>query len=179
MVYSLSVLLATLRALSKTGVVAELRVQAGLPVRSRAAPYASATTSARPRILSSRTLAWLSTRSETTLDDAQRTVTARLVMVNPTVATAVQLAQRFATMIRDRHAAALEGWLDEAAQCGSVALRSFANGIRADQEAVHAALSVPWSNGRTEGCVNRLKCVKRQMYGRGKLDLLRLRLIGT
>jgi transposase len=53
-----------------------------------------------------------------------------------------------------------------------------ANGLRADLEAVRAGLSVDWSNGRTEGNVNRLKCVKRQMYGRGKLDLLRLRLIG-
>jgi transposase len=54
-----------------------------------------------------------------------------------------------------------------------------ANGLRADLAAVRSGLTVEWSNGRTEGSVNRLKCVKRQMYGRGKLDLLRLRLIGT
>jgi hypothetical protein len=52
---------------------------------------------------------------------------------------------------------------------------SLANGIRAD--AVCAALTVSWSNGRTERNVNQLKCLKRQMNGRGKPDLLHLRLI--
>jgi transposase len=82
-------------------------------------------------------------------------------------------------MVRERQAATLEHWLDTAVQSEIKALRSLANGLRADLAAVRAGLSVEWSNGRTEGSVNRLKCVKRQMYGRGKLDLLRLRLIGT
>ena len=51
--------------------------------------------------------------------------------------------------------------------------------IRADQKAVTAAIVEPWSNGQTEGQVTRLKLVKRQMYGRAKLDLLRARLIGA
>jgi transposase len=56
---------------------------------------------------------------------------------------------------------------------------SFANGVRRDIAAVHAAISSPWSNGQTEGQVTRLKLVKRQMYGRAKLDLLEARLIGA
>ena len=47
------------------------------------------------------------------------------------------------------------------------------------RDAVHAALSLPWSNGRVEGHINRLKCLKRQMYGRAKLDLLQQRLLAT
>jgi transposase len=100
-----------------------------------------------------------------------------LETVNDTVTKAVQLAQQLATMVRERQAATLELWLDEAAESEIKALRSLANELRGDLAAVQAALTVRWSNGRTEGSVNRLKCLKRQMYGRGKLDLLRLRLM--
>jgi transposase len=55
-------------------------------------------------------------------------------------------------------------------------LASFGRGIVDDQAAVCAALTEPWSNGVTEGHVTKLKLVRRQMYGRGKLDLLRARL---
>jgi len=70
----------------------------------------------------------------------------------------------------------LPGWIDLAA---SSLVGSFANGARRDIVAVHAAISSPWSNGQTEGQVTRLKLVKRQMYGRAKLDLLEARLIGA
>jgi transposase len=53
----------------------------------------------------------------------------------------------------------------------------FAKGLRRDLQAVTAALKWDWSNGQTEGQVNRLKTLKRAMYGRAKLDLLRLRLV--
>jgi transposase len=56
-------------------------------------------------------------------------------------------------------------------------LASFATGIRADREAVAAAIVEPWSNGQTEGQITKPKAVKRRMFGRAKLDLLRARLI--
>lgn len=59
------------------------------------------------------------------------------------------------------------------------ALSSFATGIASDRSAVRAALVQPWSNGQTEGQITRSKCVKRQMYGRAKIDLLEARLIGV
>ena len=77
-------------------------------------------------------------------------------------------------MLRGRDAEALAQWVADAE--GSL-LASLANGIRADLAAVKAALTDPWSNGQTEGQVTRLKLVKRQMYGRGGLDLLRARLV--
>lgn len=58
-------------------------------------------------------------------------------------------------------------------------MASFARGLRDDRPAVTAALSLPWSNGQTEGQITKLKLVKRQMYGRAKLDLLRARLLGA
>jgi transposase len=55
---------------------------------------------------------------------------------------------------------------------------SFAKGIKQDLIAVTNALTLPWSNGQTEGQVNRLKLIKRQMYGRANFDLLRKRVLG-
>jgi transposase len=80
------------------------------------------------------------------------------------------LVERFHRMVRDRDPDALPAWITDAA--GSV-LASFGKGIVADQAAVLAALTQPWSNGQ----ITRLKLVKCQMYGRAKLDLLRARLI--
>jgi transposase len=76
-------------------------------------------------------------------------------------------------MVRQRDAAALGPWLDAAA----APLASCANGLRADQAA--AALFLPLSNGQTVSHITELKLVKRQMYGRAKLDLLRARLLGA
>ncbi len=69
----------------------------------------------------------------------------------------------------------LDSWLDRAARS---LIATFANGIIKDREAVQAAIASAWSNGQTEGQICKLKLVKRQMYGRGKIDLLQARVIG-
>lgn len=56
---------------------------------------------------------------------------------------------------------------------------SFATGITKDKAAICAAITEPWSNGQTEGQITKLKLVRRQMYGRAKIDLLQARLIVT
>jgi transposase len=94
----------------------------------------------------------------------------------PVLAVARSLFDRFQAIVRNRHADALADWLDEAA-IGPLA--SFANGLRTDRSAVAAALALQWSNGQTEGHITKLKLVKRQMYGRAKLDLLRARILGA
>src|SRR5262249_57632483 len=84
------------------------------------------------------------------------------------------LAKESAGMIRREHEAALAGWLVRAETNGMpLELRGFAATLRQDQAAVEAALQEPWSNGPVEGCINRLKTIKRQMYGRANFDLLR------
>ncbi len=85
--------------------------------------------------------------------------------------------QRFERLIRERDGGAFLGWLTETAQCDIPDLCGFAAGIRRDQAAVEAAITSTWSNGQTEGQINRLKTLKRQMYGRTKLDLLRQRFL--
>ncbi|MGY6704621.1 transposase, partial [Roseinatronobacter sp.] len=69
---------------------------------------------------------------------------------------------------------ALKAWLVEAEES---LIAAFARGLRRDQAAIAAALREPWSNGQTEGQINRLKTLKRQMYGRANIDLLRARLV--
>jgi transposase len=79
-------------------------------------------------------------------------------------------------MIRKKIEADLEPWIADASASLIV---SFASGIIRDRMAVRAAITSPWSNGQTEGQITKLKLVKRQMYGRGKIDLLQARLIGA
>jgi transposase len=92
----------------------------------------------------------------------------------PVLATARDLMERFHGMIRARDPDAFGPWLTDTE---SSLIASFGKGIKADFAAVRAALCEPWSNGQTEGQITKLKLVKRQMYGRAKLDLLRARLI--
>jgi transposase len=56
-------------------------------------------------------------------------------------------------------------------------LRAFGDSLQRDEAAVRAALRLEWSNGQVEGQVNRLKLIKRQMFGRAKFDLLRKRVL--
>src|SRR6266568_6446631 len=87
------------------------------------------------------------------------------------------LSQEFVTMLKERQAEALDSWLNRAKACHVTELTSFVNGIRRDYAAVRAAFSSEWSNGTTEGNVNRLKFLKRQMFGRAHLDLLRVKVL--
>lgn len=99
---------------------------------------------------------------------------ARIEAALPTLAAARALIERFTDMVRNAREDALSDWLDEA---DDSQLSSFARGLRRDHAAVAAALREPWSNGQTEGQINRLKTLKRQMYGRANIDLLRARLV--
>ena len=94
----------------------------------------------------------------------------------PTLVEAREIIAEFHLMIRRKTEVGLIPWI-ERARASLVA--SFANGVVKDEAAVRAAMTSPWSNGQTEGQITRLKLVKRQMYGRGKIDLLQARLIGA
>ena len=110
-----------------------------------------------------------------TLDDADRRFVTALLERSPAIATAVDLVNRFVTMVKDQVADAFDGWLREA-EASPLAL--FTAGLRRDEDAVRAALTEPWSNGQVEGQVNRLKVIKREMYGRAGFDQLRCRVLG-
>jgi transposase len=95
------------------------------------------------------------------------------------VAEAIDLAQDFTTLIRQRQPAQLDPWLQRAAASTLEAMQRFATGLHADYAAVKAGVTLPWSNGPVEGHINRLKMLKRQMFGRARLDLLRRRFVGA
>jgi len=94
------------------------------------------------------------------------------------LATVTQLVQRFATLLRERRGLGqLVAWIEAVEDTDIPELRSFASGLRKDWAAVTAGLTLPWSSGGVEGHVNRIKMLKRQMYGRANLDLLRSRVL--
>jgi transposase len=93
------------------------------------------------------------------------------------LAAALDLAAELAAMLRKQSVVSLKDWLAKALASPSKELRIFGDGLRADEAAVAAALSEKWSNGPVEGQVNRLKTIKRQMYGRAGLKLLRARVL--
>ncbi len=80
-------------------------------------------------------------------------------------------------MMRQRDRAAYAPWRQVVREQQIPELDHYASGLDRDQEAVLAALTLEWSNGQTEGQVNRLKTLKRQMYGRANFDLLRKRVL--
>jgi len=93
------------------------------------------------------------------------------------LAGAIELAQDFCAIVRQRQANRFDEWLARAVASGVAPLQRFARGLCADYEAVKAGLRLPWSNGPVEGHINRLKMLKRQMFGRAKLDLLSRRFL--
>jgi transposase len=162
------------RRLKTAGFKGSSRVVAEWRTRRR---RAEAAPSCGPRKCpSSRVIARMMTiaRDQLSKDDAVTIATIEAAV--PALVTARELFDRFQAMIRQRKSADLSSWLQDAA---ASLLASFVNGLRADESAVAAALVEPWSNGQTEGQITKLKLVKRQMYGRAKLDLLRARLIGA
>jgi transposase len=88
-----------------------------------------------------------------------------------------KLALAFRKIFENKNAGLLPQWIDEAKSSGIVSLKNFASGLESDYAAVEAAATYEWSNGQVEGQVNRLKTIKRQMYGRAGFDLLRKRVI--
>jgi transposase len=102
---------------------------------------------------------------------------ARLEQASPQVATARRLVHEYAQMVRERQQDHLDDWVQAAHASGIRELRYFARGLQRDYEAVAAGPSLPWSSGPTLGHINRLKTLKRQMYGRAGFDLLRQRVL--
>jgi transposase len=123
---------------------------------------------------SARVVARLMTMARDQLSRQDAVLVAAFEAAVPALVSVRNLVDRFHQMIQRKQVSELASCIEQAE---GTALASFANGLNADQAAVVAALSEPRSNGQTEGQITKLKLVKRQMYGRAKLDLLRVRLV--
>ena len=127
--------------------------------------------------LTPRRAAWLVLRRETKRTEAEAQQLAHLRAQDTEVAEAIDLAEEFATLVRQRQPAQLDPWLHRAATSTLEALQRFATGLYEDYEAVKAGVTLPWSSGPVEGHINRLKMLKRQMFGRARLELLSRRFL--
>jgi transposase len=116
-----------------------------------------------------RTIARFLTVGRDRLSKSESVTVAAIEAGVPLLVEARDIVATFQAMIRKRSLGDLEPWLERAR---SSLVASFASGVVKDQAAVAAAITSPWSNGPTDGQITKLKLVKRQMYGRGKLDLL-------
>ena len=162
------------RRLTARGFRGSLRVVGEWATRRRRAEKADAEN--LQRIPSARTIARLMTIGRDTLSKAETVTVAAIEAGVPTLVEAREIIAEFHMMIRGKAAAELTPWIDRA-RASLVA--SFASGVAKDEAPVRAAITLPWSNGQTEGQITRLKLVRRQMYGRGNIDLLQARLIGA
>ena len=150
--------------------------QGAAPHRPRARP-GPPLVAAPKQVLTPRTAAWTVLRPLERRGSEDNALLARLCEAAPTLATAVELAEEFAALVRERKPERLDPWLRRAQDSAVPALQRFAKRLSSDYDAVRAAVTLAWSNGQVEGQVNRLKTLKRQMYGRASLDLLERRFL--
>jgi len=129
------------------------------------------------RRLSPSQAAWLLVQQPADLNEDEHAALDKMQKAIAEVSTAYTLAQDFVRMMRERTSEALTGWIARAAASCIAELGSFANGLQRDLAAVTAGLSLPWSNGQVEGQINRLKLIKRTLYGRASFNLLRKRVL--
>jgi transposase len=147
--------------------------------RRRGKPPASVPVQPRQRVLSARQAAWLLVRRPEDLEEEEQQRLKRLCHHSAEVHTAYILVQEFIQMVKQRSATRFGDWLARTEASGISELQDFVTGLRRDYAAVVAALSLPYSNGQVEGQVNRLKLIKRSMYGRANFDLLRRRVLAA
>jgi transposase len=123
-----------------------------------------------------RHLAWLFLRNPEQLEKQEKQ---RLSLIRKAqkLEIAYGLAQQFVTLLKERNAQPLSTWLWDCQMSGISDLVTFAQGLEKESSALHAAFTLPYSNGPVEGNITKLKYIKRSMYGRGGFPLLRQRVL--
>ena len=155
-----------------------LRAAQGITLARKPAKQPRPVLVAAPRrVLTSRTTAWLVLRRAEKRSADERALLADLRQHAPELNEAIGLAEEFTGLIRDHAPDRLDPWLQRTRDSTVRQLQSFAKRLMDDYAAVRAGVALAWSNGPTEGQVNRLKTLKRQMYGRANLDLLSQRFL--
>jgi transposase len=101
----------------------------------------------------------------------------QLMAQHPDLSEAIELAQSFAFLVHNRQSQQLDSWLEQAQKSQLSPFHRFAKRLHEDYDAVKAGVTLPWSNGQTEGQINRLKMLKRQMFGRAGIELLSRRFL--
>jgi len=149
------------------------------PHKHRRRGHAHPTLEAAPaaRRASSRRLVWLLLHDSAELTPPEHAALAQMQERSAAIATAYTLMQDFVHMVRTQTSSAFAPWLEAVAQSDLPSFQTFAEGLKQDEPAILAALTLPWSNGSLEGFVNKIKTLKRQMYGRAAFPMLRQRVL--
>ena len=111
------------------------------------------------------------------LKEQEKAVVEQILRSSPEIEKAIELGREFENLLMKRSETPLDDWLRKAQLSSIAEIKSFARGLTQDKAAVEAAIKYEWSQGQVEGQVNRLKLIKRQMYGRANFDLLKARVI--
>lgn len=132
---------------------------------------------APPKLPSVKQIVWILLKSEDKLKDEEKDCKQKILENSDEIRQGLKLLNKFRTMVREKKADKYEEWQTEAQNKSLTEFENFAKGLKRDNEAVKNALSEKWSNGQVEGQVNRLKFIKRAMYGRANFDLLKARVL--
>ncbi len=158
--------------------VTRLRKAVGIPAKNRSIRDGKvAVPEERP--LTPRSAVWQVLQRPEKRDEATDKRLETLRQAHPDLDEAITLTEGFARLIRTRDPAILDRWLDQAAASTLKPFRSFAASLRRDYDAVRAGVELNWSTGPVEGTINRLKMVKRTMFGRAGFALLQRRMLLT
>lgn len=159
-----------------------VRLRREEPEATTPAKYLNAASSQTPLpsldLPSAKAMSWLLVRQHDKLSENDVTILDH-IQQHVTVGKAYSLAEQFGKMIREHLHEQLEDWIVACEKSVIPDLANFATGLRKDFDAIFSALKTGWSNGQTEGQVNRLKMIKRSMYGHASFKLLRLKVLAT
>jgi transposase len=125
----------------------------------------------------SRQLVWLLVHDAERLSTEEQEVLGRLSQQEPLIGQIRDLAQEFRNLFKNKCPEALDAWFHKVAETALEDLKTFATSLRREQDGLTAAIALPWSNGRIEGTVTKIKLIKRSMFGRGSFELLRKRIL--
>lgn len=135
------------------------------------------TASWQRQTLTARRASYLSLQNPQTQSAQDKQLLHRLIEQNPNLTPVIEFAQAFAQLVRQRQPKQLDLWLQQAQEIDVELFERFAKSLQEDYEAVKAGVTLATSNGQVEGQINRLKMLKRQMYGRAGLELLSRRFL--
>ena len=130
-----------------------------------------------PQRIAPKHAAILATRAADQVTDEQQKLFDKIAKQCPDAVPLRQFSIDFRDALSTSEAWRMEGWIELAKRCQFGPLVRFAYGLQKDIDAVNAAVETSWSTGQVEGQINRLKMIKRQMYGRAGFDLLRARVL--
>jgi transposase len=159
------------------GYLTQLRKAQGLAPRTRTVSPGPPVTDPSGQCYTPRQATWLVLRQPAHLTAEEQVLLDRLRQAHPAFAQAMVLTEGFARLLRARQPERLEAWLQQAATSSLAAFRRLAKSFQRDNAAVKAGVTLPWSTSPVEGHINRLKMLKRQMFGRARLDLLSRRFL--